>query len=49
VFERAPGLSEEIGADFEANSPFEMLETLQRMESTPVTWNSVKAARSRAA
>jgi methanogenic corrinoid protein MtbC1 len=31
VFERVPGLSDEIGAHFAADSPFDMLSALQRM------------------
>jgi methanogenic corrinoid protein MtbC1 len=33
--EPVPGLSEEIGADFEADSPFEMLEAVRNLVNTP--------------
>jgi methanogenic corrinoid protein MtbC1 len=49
VFERAPGLAEEIGAHFEANSPFDMLAELQRIETSSVAGHSSKTPRSRAA
>ena len=49
VFERAPGLAEEIGAHFEANSPFDMLADLQRIETSSVAGHSSKTPRSRAA
>ena len=35
VFNRAAGLGDEIGADFEAPCPFSMLETLQGLEASP--------------
>ncbi len=49
VFERAPGLGEEIGADFEANTPFEMLAELQRLEASQAASRPTKSPRSRAA
>ncbi len=36
VFARAPGLAEEIGADFDADTPFDMLEALQKADQTPL-------------
>jgi methanogenic corrinoid protein MtbC1 len=45
VFSRAPGLGEELGVDFEGDSPFDLLEALRReVDRTPVV-----ARRSRAA
>jgi hypothetical protein len=49
VFERAQGLGEEIGADFEANSPFDMLSELQRLETTGTVRRTSTTSRSRAA
>jgi hypothetical protein len=35
VFERVPGLAEEIGAHFSGDTPFDMLEALQQAASGP--------------
>ena len=37
VFARASGLADEIGADFEADTPFDMLEALQGVDRAPAS------------
>lgn len=46
VFTRAPGLAEEIGADFSADTPFEMLQALQTLsaKAPAATYRRFKAA-----
>ncbi len=51
VFERVPGLAEEIGAHFSGDTPFELLQALQEAASGPRAGinRSVHARRARAA
>ncbi|MFM7259605.1 MAG: B12-binding domain-containing protein [bacterium] len=49
VFNRAAGLGDEIGADFEAACPFAMLDALRGLESTPTARRSVSPRRPKAA
>jgi len=50
VFRRAPGLADEIGADFAADTPFEMLEALRRLSGDPASCGSERVGgRARAA
>jgi methanogenic corrinoid protein MtbC1 len=45
VFTRAPGLAEELGVDFSADTPFDLLEALRRVaEATPSKPNRARAA-----
>ena len=45
VFGRVPGLAEEIGAHFSADTPFEMLDTLRRAANSPRPAAAVRRAR----
>jgi len=49
VFNRAAGLGDEIGADFEAPCPFSMLETLQGLEESPTARKTPLQRRPKAA
>ncbi|MFM7132773.1 MAG: B12-binding domain-containing protein, partial [Planctomycetota bacterium] len=45
VFLRAPCLADEIGADFAADTPFEMLDALRRLSGDPATCASERVTR----
>ena len=45
VFERVPGLADEIGAHFSADSPFEMLEALRTAASGPRSAAAVRRSK----
>lgn len=49
VFRRAPGLADEIGADFAADTPFEMLEAVQTLIEGPAAVLRAPVRRARAA